>query len=219
MKYQILTNYTSLFAEVDLDEKISEEMKLKIIGDKENNIIKEYCPKSYDNNDYNSDSFEGSDEEYLSKNKCCAPKYSYKEHLVENCHDESLPVKITSENACSEAKMDNFIEKIEEIDLNKKEDLIKIINTQDFVDGFWDINEKTKIIKEKYEKEFELLNQLKVKKVDDKIIMTVLIIYFIYKEHPELLKELIMIINKGKNYIQEQTENTYDNIIKEIGIN
>ena len=49
--------------------------------------------------------------------------------------------------------------------------------------------------------------------------MTVLIIYFIYKEHPELLKELIMIINKGKNYIQEQTENTYDNIIKEIGIN
>ena len=97
--------------------------------------------------------------------------------------------------------------------------MIKIINTQDFVDGFWDINEKTKIIKEKYEKEFELLNQLKVKKIDDKIIMTVLIIYFIYKEHPELLKELIMIINKGKNYIQEQTENTYDNIIKEIGIN
>ena len=59
--------------------------------------------------------------------------------------------------------------------------MIKIINTQDFIDGFWDINEKTKIIKEKYEKEFELLNQLKVKKVDDKIIMTVLIIYFIYK--------------------------------------
>ena len=251
MKYQILTDYTSLFAEVDLEEKISEEMKLKIIGDKENNIIKKYWPnfkKSFDNydDDYkckkencglmgkvgacpsllrcsneedNSDSFEGSNEEYLLEKECCAPKCSYKEHLVEYCHEESLPVKITSENSCSEAKMDNFIEKKEKIDLNKKEDLIKIINTQDFVDGFWDINEKTKIIKEKYEKEFELLNQLKAKKIDDKIIMTVLIIYFIYKEHPELLKELIMIINKGKNYIQEQTENTYDNIIKEIGIN
>ena len=40
LKYQILTKNTSLFAEVELSEKITEEMKLKIIGDKENNIIK-----------------------------------------------------------------------------------------------------------------------------------------------------------------------------------
>ena len=39
LKYQILTENTSLFAEVELSEKVSEEMKLKIIGDKENNII------------------------------------------------------------------------------------------------------------------------------------------------------------------------------------
>ena len=237
LKYQILTDYTSLFAEVELSEKISEEMKLKIIGDKENNIIKRYQPnfkKSYDNNidNYNCGCeselkviccshsevwpiFEGYKNEEFCEKKC-----SYDEgQLDDNYDEECSPNKIYSKKVFDEAKMDIFIEKVEEIDLNKKEDLMKIINTQDFVDGFWDINERTKIIKEKYEKEFELLNQLKDKKIDDKTIMTVLIIYFIHKEHPELLKELIMIINKGKNYIQEKTENTYDNIIKEIGIN
>ena len=95
---------------------------------------------------------------------------------------------------------------------------MKIINTQDFVGGFWDINEQTKIIKEKYEKEFELLKNLKNKTIDDKIAITILIIFFINKEHSELLKELVMIIKKGKLYIQEKTKDTYENIIKEIGI-
>ena len=42
LKYQLFTNGTSLFAEVELSEKITEEMKLKIIGDKDNNINKKY---------------------------------------------------------------------------------------------------------------------------------------------------------------------------------
>ena len=95
---------------------------------------------------------------------------------------------------------------------------MKIINTQDFVGGSWDINDQTKIIKEKYEKEFELLKNLKDKNIDDKVAMTILIIYYINKEHSELLKELIMIIKKGKLFIQERTKDTYENIIKEVGI-
>ena len=251
LKYQILTDFTSLFAEVELSEKISEKMKLKIIGDKENNIIKIYqanfkksndiehydyeyrnnkinyelcaCPPLLEcSNEYSSRLKCSNEESLFEKNmekECCPPKCSYEELLDNNCNEECSANEIPSEKAFNEEKMDKFIKKKEEIDLNKKEDLMKIINTQDFVDGFWDINELTKIIKENYEKEFKLINQLKDKKIDDKIIMTVLIIYFIHKEHPELLKELIMIINKGKNYIQEKTENTYDNIIKEIGIN
>ena len=39
LKYQTFTEYTSLFAEINLSEKISENMKLKIIGDKKNNIV------------------------------------------------------------------------------------------------------------------------------------------------------------------------------------
>ena len=108
--------------------------------------------------------------------------------------------------------------KEENINLNNKENIMKIINTQDFVGGSWDINDKTKIIKEKYEKEFELLKGLKDKNIDDKIAMTLLIIYFINKEHSELLKELVMIIKKGISFIQEKTNDTYENIIKEIGL-
>ena len=45
LKYQIFMNNTSLFAEVKLSESITEEMKLKILGDKENNIIPKIIPK------------------------------------------------------------------------------------------------------------------------------------------------------------------------------
>ena len=39
LKYQLFTENTSLFAEVELSEQINEEMKQKIIGDKGNNQI------------------------------------------------------------------------------------------------------------------------------------------------------------------------------------
>ena len=36
--------------------------------------------------------------------------------------------------------------------LNNKEDIMKMINTQDFIDGCWEENEYTKIIKDKINK-------------------------------------------------------------------
>ena len=47
---------------------------------------------------------------------------------------------------------------------------MEMINTQDFVSGFWDKNEKTKIIKEIYEKEFESLKKIKNKKLMIKLL-------------------------------------------------
>ena len=90
---------------------------------------------------------------------------------------------------------------------------MKIIKTQDFIEGFWDINETTKFIIEKYKKEYE---GLKLKFNNDKIIMTVLIIYYLNKEYNELLKELIMIIKKAKIYIQTIANCSYEDIIKEL---
>ena len=48
--------------------------------------------------------------------------------------------------------------------------------------------------------------------------MTILIIYFINKEHSELLNDLIMIIKKANLYIQKITKDKYENIIKEIDL-
>ena len=66
------------------------------------------------------------------------------------------------------------------------------------MEGFWDINENTKIIKEKYQKEFNVLKKFKNLNINDKTAITILIIYYINKEHPELLKELSLIILKEK---------------------
>ena len=99
---------------------------------------------------------------------------------------------------------------------NNKNNAMEIINTQDFLDGFWDINDKTKNVKSKYEKEFKLLKNLK--NIDDILAMTIIIVYFINKEHKELLNELLLILKKAKLYIQDKAGNSYENIINQIGI-
>ena len=115
-------------------------------------------------------------------------------------------------------KKDNELKKL---DLKEKDDVMKIINSQDFIDGFWEINELTEIVKEKYKKEYDLLKGIKNNKImiNDKVAITILIIYFINKEHAELLDELLMIIAKAKIFISNEAKESYENIIKEIGIN
>ena len=95
---------------------------------------------------------------------------------------------------------------------------MKIINSQDFVEGFWDVNNKTKIVKKKYENEFKLLKELKIKNIDDIVAMTIIIIYFINKEHKELLDELVMILKKAKLYVQDKVGDSYENIIQKARI-
>ena len=48
--------------------------------------------------------------------------------------------------------------------------------------------------------------------------MTIIIIYFIYDEHNELIQELSIILRKAKLYILDKCGKTYDNIIKKIKI-
>ena len=95
---------------------------------------------------------------------------------------------------------------------------MKMIRTQDFNKGNWNENVETKKIKEKYKIEYDLLKRLNNDKINDNVAITIIIIYFIYKEYSELLSELSMIIKKAKNYIKKETKNTYENIIKQIGI-
>ena len=101
------------------------------------------------------------------------------------------------------------------LNLDKKDDIMIIINSQNFIEGFWDINNKTKIIKKKYENEFKLLKE---KNIDDIVAMTIILVYFINKEHKELIEELVMILKKSKLYIQDKGGDSYENIIKKIGI-
>ena len=126
-----------------------------------------------------------------------------------------------NEKCCENEPIKEIVKKEEEkkFDINEKESIMKMIGTQNFIEGYWEENEYTKIIKEKYQKEYDLIKNIKNKNMNEIIAITILIIYFINKEHSNLLSELLMIIKKAKQYILKETKDNYDNIIKEIGLN
>ena len=233
LKYQILNKETSLFAEIELSDKITEEMKIKIIGNKENNILIKKRKRRY----YGpapcgcTCSPVGSAPTYYRSNKKSSG-FSFEFPNIFKSVGNSIKNFFSFKKNESETNqsMDNNqkdinnqkhinIQKDNKININEKEELMKIINTQNFVNGYWDINNETKNIKKKYEREFNLLKGLKDKNIDDIIAMTIIMVFFINKEHNELLIELVMIIKKAKFYIQDRTKSTYENIINEIGLN
>lgn len=83
-----------------------------------------------------------------------------------------------------------------------------MIKTHNFIKWFWSENKETKIITEKYKKEYDLIKGIKNKNknISDDVAMMIIIIYFIYKEHSKLLKELSKIIKKAKIFIKNQTK-------------
>ena len=242
LKYQILSELTTLFAKVELDNKITEEMKEihgfynqndiliefnnlnEIIED--NNIAYEKKLIAYDKfyDEY------GDDIETLPENKINKLNY-FDDYLTCNNPNDMIEDKSLGLNKIKEASKGFAIENIEEmkevneeryifngfcdifdegeekdkkikekeikkmknkmklkesINLKKslknkevnKDKVMEIIKTQDFLDGFWDVNNKTESIKKKYKKEFDLLLGLKKQnnKINEKVVMTVLII-------------------------------------------
>lgn len=74
---------------------------------------------------------------------------------------------------------------------------MKMISTQNFIKGFWEENEYTKIIKEKYIKIYNSLKELTNLNINVSIAISKLVILFIYNEHQELKEELFMVIKKA----------------------
>ena len=283
IKYQIFIEGTSLFAEIELDEKISDQMKSEILGHPETNKASyaqgsfnanPYVPSFNDfsnpyggsiinenNNPYgqslnnNTNPFGGSI--INENNNPYGPPYnnnSYRQSYNNNADPfggstinennnpfESLsnPEFNASTNYCKNEVRDPFefngdifgddnsdmkcmnIENKEESVIKKtdKDDFMEMINSQDFIEGYWEENEYTKKVIEKYEKEYKLLKEIKNKSINEKVALTVLVIYYINKEHSESLDALMLIIKKAKKYIEKVTNNSYENIIQEIKIN
>ena len=201
LKYQIFIEGTSLFAEIELDNKISEQMKLEILGNQNQNQYLE----SYEQNNY----------KYPDMNR--QEIFTMEFDANDGGPFGGCPPEHKNINFCKNSNEDIFEENIENKD--NKEEFMKMINSQDFFEGYWEENDYTKKIIEKYEKEFKLIKDIKGKNIDDKTALTIVIIYFINKEHTESLNDLMLIIKKAKLFIQKVTNDTYENIIKEININ
>ena len=286
IKYQILSKYTSLFAKVELKDKISNEMEL-VCGcqNRKNDIVKELDElnnfiSSLDKKDVNKmrDLYDKFCDEYIDEiealpekkieeldsieNKIsiyegqqrtgpcmmggALDKHSYAskgmelDALREEKEEDKLFDDFFKDYMNNDEKKDDKKEKEmkqlnnkmklkESINLkksiknkeNNKNKAMEIINTQDFLDGFWDINTKTETVKKKYEKEFNIILGLNKRndKINNKVVMTLLVIYYIYDEYPELVDEIIMIIKKGKLFIQNTCNESYEDLIKKAGLN
>ena len=272
LKYQILSKNTSLFAEIELSDKISDEMKSQIIGKKDD---KNNYYSNDDNINYNINKSDIVMECYINDEEKCMEesdekakiddeiKYKIKDSPEKNKKEinniiNSPPKKNESIfsffkifNFCKHSKEDIDMEKENEFDNNiqnnknendleeiydiqnnmneedlkennnnnknnmeNKEYIMKIINSQDFIEGFWEYNDQTKYVKEKYLNKYNLIKSKL--NLNDKTIITILVIYFIEKEHLELLNELNLIIQKAKLYIKKETNQSYEEIIKII---
>ena len=221
LKYQIFMKDTSLFAEINFSEKITEEMKLEIIGKKEDNIIPKLRPRPSGGDLRFCDT--RPDEGYTSNRIKFDIFFTYGGlghfNKADDDNDEDEDDDDNDEDKECGFKCEGSAPKEEKLYGNEKERIMKMVGTQNFIEGYWEENQYTKIIKNKYQKEYEQIKEIKDKNMNDTIALTILIIYFLNKEHPNLISELIMIIKKAKQFISKQTNDSYDNIIKEVGLN
>ena len=115
--------------------------------------------------------------------------YQKNNDLNPNINKQNIPIYPQSNELGQKNEIINNSEiKSFDLELEKlnKEDIMKIIYSQDLINGYWEENEMTNLIKKKYIKEYNLLKGLENIKINIRIAITIIIIYFIYKDHSEL---------------------------------
>ena len=318
LKYQILDESTTLFAEIELSNQITEEMKLKILGEEKNNVMEIYKPKkinkikNIDNNTssqnwtnygnmgyYNIMSPMGMNNSMMSMNpmgmsnsmmnmnpmgmsnsmmnmnpmSMGIPMMNMNpmgmNNPMMNMNPMGMGIPMMNMNSMSISNpmmnmnlmnmrnpmmdmnnlnmmnqiMSNNMDKIhnktnsytkeqkgqdqereyEEKNLietrelkkqmEEKEQIMKMIKTQDNIEGFWDVNDSTEFIFEKYKKQYDSLKQ---KNLSDKVVMTILVIYYLKNQNLYFSNELLMIIIKAESYIKKEINCSYEEIIEKI---
>ena len=101
-----------------------------------------------------------------------------------------------------------------------KDDNMRLIMSQDIIEGSWNVNEETrKLINIITNEKFNLINNkvkgLKKGDQETKIIYTILVIYYLMTKHSEKLNDYKLVINKAKKFLMSKGIN-YDEFI--VGI-
>ena len=97
-----------------------------------------------------------------------------------------------------------------------------MLMSQDIIEGCWDEKKETKIIKNKipkggFEKIVAYIKNKNITEDFNKIVYTIMAIYYIEKVKAHAIKEYRLVINKGKKYLMSKGFN-YDEEIKNIHI-
>ena len=196
LKYQILSKYTALYAEIEFPNKNTEEIKLIKLKQNDNiqiplefnfppelNQMSKYLAKKDMKFEMRNDMMDGvldsdsdspENEEDINKILNSLGINNLDKETIKEKKEEELNLKNNNDlDECNkneilnQKKNDNLNEKNIEDKKNKDKDnsnkkndkkkitdigndkkkIMEIINTQDFLDGFWCLNEKTNIIK------------------------------------------------------------------------
>ena len=261
LKYQIFNNYTSLFAEVELSDKITEEMKLKIIGNKKKNILEisnmemggmnmnmgmggmgmnmgmggmdlNFGMNNKNNMNMMNMGMNNINMMGMGMNNMNMMNMGMNNMNIMNMGMNNMNMmnmgmnNMNTMNMGMNMGMNKFVllESLMSTD-NKdllvnpvmhKKKIMKIIKTQNFINGYWGINEQTKFILKDYKEDYELLKkfmsvfyQVPIN-LQEHAIITFIIICYINEQYFKLISELTIIFKKAKLFIEKEIKDSYE---------
>ena len=212
IKYQILSKNTALFAEIINASKENNQKKLISVN------LDDYLQERI---------YFGCD--YLSLGRQNSRFHSYSligitdkiggvdSNIVDSGTIFNLPNSEIIGGTYSEIDLGEN----ESINILKRKDNMKLILSQNIIEGYWDENQETIELNNILDKdEIDKINikikSLNKKEEDEKRIKyTILVIYYLNNNFSEKMDEYKLIIHKGKKYLLNQGIQ-YDEFIKEI---
>ena len=219
-KYQILSKNTALFGEIlrDGDSQKTELIKVDINNERKKainrTVISAIRPMRKMFNVNMGGMARGST---LGKfNKTSAMK-----GITLSIKPQNIKSKKLAKNVMNLVKKAPYEQKYDGT-IKMRDEFNDMLMAQDIIEGFWDEIEETKRIISKvknrgFEKIVEYIKGKKITENFNRIVYTILAIYYIEKEKAKSIKEYRLVINKGKKYLMNQGIN-YDEEIKIINI-
>ena len=235
-KYQILSKNTSLFAEIINNE--SQQDKLIKVELKEIQEKKEYPSYSYSSGLHSL--YILSDDMYCDRCYCCCKaspigfkakkssplgsnfygnlKNKIKGFFSSSSDEEDDNDIIINKSSNKNSSSNNF--KSNDSNNNNEVNYTDLIMSQDVIEGSWNENNETKklinkITSEVFDKIKNKIISLKKGENENKIIYTILVIYFLKTKCTQNLNEYRLVINKANKFLAKNGIN-YDDIVSSI---
>ena len=142
-----------------------------------------------------------------------------KEHCAKESFNKNVFKCCDAESFNSFDKEDNEVfGKIDKESNKKILNFDEIILSQDIIEGNWKKDENVEILMEEENDLFEKIKKFSENKGinDENGIITLFILYYIYKKRSEKLGELKFVIIKANKYLKKIFNAEYEDIIKEI---
>ena len=219
-KYQILSKNTALFGEMEKNDESQKTELIKVdINDERHkaigrNITSAIGPRKHIKNFYavRSGGFKG-----FTLNSTLGKKKS----IPTKSMRVGRATKTLAKNVMNLVKKPSYEQKSDGT-IGMVDEFNDMLMSQDIIEGYWDEKKETKILRNKIPKGgFEkIVGYIKNKNIIDdfnKIVYTILAIYYIEKVKAHSIKEYRLVINKGKKYLMSKGFN-YDDEIKKIHI-